>query len=373
MTDEPACRIDGTAQGRSSRRGFLARTAALGAAAAVGSRPLAGASAAASAGDGDLSPIGLEEHYATPELLRRNGIRIPRARLVDALTDVGAGRIAAMDEAGIAMQVLSAMTPGAQELPGAEGVAFARRLNRWIAAEVVSRWPDRFRAFAALPMRSPEAAADELERAVRDDGLAGCMTYGTIGGRFLDHADFEPVLARAEALGAPVYIHPASPSPAIRELYYDGLGDAWVSRILAGPGYGWHQEVALQCLRMIAAGVFDRFPGLQIVVGHMGEGLPFWYWRLGDDLARATRGRLRKPVQRYLHDNFRITTSAFFRDELLALALSVMGEDRVLFAVDYPFASNRAGADWLRSADIPRRVKEKIAFGNARRLLNVGP
>ena len=183
-----------------------------------------------------------------------------------------------MDEAGIAMQVLSAMTPGAQELPGAEGVAFARRLNRWISGEVVSRWPDRFRAFAAL-----------------------------------------------------------------------------------------------QCLRMIVAGVFDRFPDLQIVVGHMGEGLPFWYWRLGDDLARATKDRLRKPVQQYLHDNFRITTSAFFRDELLALALSVMGEDRVIFAVDYPFASNGAGAEWLRSADLPRRVKEKIASGNARRLLNVGP
>ena len=372
MTDEPACRTGRAAKGSSSRRGFLARAAVLGAAAAVGP-PLARASAAAPAGNGELSAIGIEEHYATPELLRLNGIRIPRARLVDALTDVGAGRIAAMDEAGIAMQVLSAMTPGAQELPGAGGVAFARGLNRWIAGEVVARRPDRFRAFAVLPMQDPEAAADELERAVRDDGLVGCMTYGAIGGRFLDHAAFEPVLARAEALGVPVYIHPASPAPEIRRLYYDGLGDAWVSRILAGPGYGWHQEVALQCLRMIVAGVFDRFPGLQIVVGHMGEGLPFWYWRLGDDLARATRDRLRKPVRQYLHDNFRITTSAFFRDELLALALAVMGEDRILFAVDYPFAGNRAGADWLRSADIPRRVREKIASGNARRLLNLGP
>ena len=367
MTDEPACRTD-RARGSLTRRGFLARAAALGAAVAV-APPLA----RASAGDGDLSPIGIEEHYATPELLRLNGIRIPRARLVDALTDVGAGRIAAMDEAGIAMQVLSAMTPGAQELPGAESVEFARRLNRWIAGEVVSRWPERFRAFAVLPMQDPEAAADELERAVREDGLVGCMTYGAIGGRFLDHAAFEPVLARAEALGVPVYIHPASPSPEIKRLYYDGLGDAWVSRILAGPGYGWHQEVALQCLRMIVAGVFDRFPGLQIVVGHMGEGLPFYYWRLGDDLARATKDRLRKPVQQYLHDNFWITTSAFFRDELLALALAVMGEDRVLFAVDYPFASNKAGADWFRAVDLPRTAKEKIAHRNARRLLGIPP
>ena len=147
MTDEPACRTGRAARGSSSRRGFLARAAALGAAVAVGP-PLARASAAAPAGDGELSPIGIEEHYATPELLGLNGIRIPRARLVDALTDVGAGRIAAMDEAGIAMQVLSAMTPGAQELPGAGGVAFARGLNRWIAGEVVSRRPDRFRALS---------------------------------------------------------------------------------------------------------------------------------------------------------------------------------------------------------------------------------
>ena len=373
MTDKQTSRSNRTAGGGLSRRGFLARAAAMGATASVGLAPLAGASAAARAGNDDLFPIGIEEHYATPELLERNGIRIPRAKLIDALTDVGAGRIAAMDEAGIGMQVLSAMTPGAQELPGAEGVEFARRLNRWIAREAVPRHPDRFRAFAALPMSEPEAAADELERAVRDDGLVGCMTYGAIGGRFLDHAAFEPVLARAEALGVPVYIHPASPSPEIRRLYYDGLGDNWVSRILAGPGYGWHQEVALQCLRMIVTGVFDRFPDLQIVVGHMGEGLPFYYWRLGGDLARATKDRLRKPVQQYLHDNFWITTSAFFRDELLALALSVMGEDRIIFAVDYPFADNRAGADWLRSADIPRSAKEKIAYGNARRLLNIGP
>ena len=151
MTDGPAGRIDRAARGSLSRRGFLGRAAALGAAVAAGLPLPARPSPAAPAGDGDLSAIGIEEHYATPELLRLNGIRIPRARLVDALTDVGAGRIAAMDEAGIAMQVLSAMTPGAQELPGAGGVAFARGLNRRIAGEVVARRPDRFRALAVLP------------------------------------------------------------------------------------------------------------------------------------------------------------------------------------------------------------------------------
>ncbi len=356
-----------------SRRAFLTRAMALGVAAAAGSTLPWSAAAAASAADDDLFLIGLEEHYAAPELLRLNGIKLPNPKFIEVITDVAAGRIAAMDEAGIGMQVLSAMTPGAQELPGAEGVDFARAINTWIAREVIPAYPDRFRAFAALPMREPQAAADELERAVRDDGLVGCMTYGAIGGRFLDDAAFEPVLARAEALGAPVYIHPASPSPEIMDLYYSGLGDAWVSKILGGPGYGWHQEVALQCLRMIVSGVFDKFPDLQVIVGHMGEGLPFYYWRFGGDLAKATKRRLKKPVQQYLHDNFWMTTSAFFRGELLTLLLSVMGEDRVMFAVDYPFAGNKAGADWLRSLNLPQPTKEKIAHGNARKLLGLGP
>ena len=293
-----------------SRRAFLVRAAA---AAAFGAIPVR-----ASAGDGKLFLIGLEEHFATRELQRlnaagderlfSNGGRRPE------LLDLGAGRIADMDEAGIDIQGLSAVTPGAQNLPGAEGVAFARKLNAWVADEVIVAWPDRFRAFATLPLSRPEAATDELERSVR------------------------------------------------------GLGDALASRILGGPGYGWHQEVALQGLRLIVAGAFDRFPGLQAVVGHMGEGLPFYYWRVGEDLDRIAKDRLHKPVQRYFHDNLWITTSAFFRDELLALALATMGEDRIMFSIDYPMAS----ADWFRAVDLPRATKKKIAHKNAERLLGIG-
>ena len=236
------------------------------------------------------------------------------------LLDLGAGRIADMDEARIDIQVLSAMTPGAQYLPGAEGVAFARKLNDRIANEVVAVYPKRFRAFATLPLSEPGAATDELERAVREHGFVGCMSYGPIEGKCLDHADRAPVLARAETLGVPIYLHPNWPSPQAMEIYYDGLGDALASRILGGPGYGWHEEIALQCLRLIVSDTPDRFPRLQIVVGHMGEGLPFWYWRVGEHLDRIARDRLHKCVQRYIHDNLWITTSAFFRDELLPLA-----------------------------------------------------
>ena len=371
MTDARTHRSGGKAL---SRRRFLGAAAGLAAAATAGvSLPGRLEAASNAGGDSDLFLLGLEEHFATPELMQLNGIRFPKGTPRFDITDLGAGRIAEMDAAGIGMQVLSALTPGAQNLPGPDGVAYARRLNTWVADEVLPAYPDRFRAFATLPLSSPGAAADELEYAVRELGFVGCMTYGAIHGKFLDHADFAPVLARAEALGVPIYIHPNWASPEVMEIYYDGLGDEWVSRVLSGAGYGWHQEVALQCLRMIASGVFDRYPKLQVIVGHMGEGLPFFYWRFGDDLARITADKLQKPVQQYLHDNFWITTSAFFRDELLRLVLSVMGEDRVMFAVDYPFVSNRDGADWLRAVDLPRAVKEKIAHANAAKLLGIGP
>jgi len=359
-----------TARRAMSRREFLGRAAAFGITAAA-TTALPASTAAGE--EEDLFLLGLEEHFATAELRRLNGIQFPQGTPRFDINDVAAGRIADMDAAGIDIQVLSALTPGAQNLPGAEGVAYARRLNSWVAHEVIPAYPGRFRAFATLPLSEPQAAADELEYAVRELGFLGCMTYGAIDGKFLDHADFVPVLARAETLDVPIYIHPNWASPQVMDIYYNGLGNEWVSRVLSGAGYGWHQEVALQCLRMIASGVFDRFPRLQIIVGHMGEGLPFFYWRFGDDLARITADTLEKPVQQYFHDNFWITTSAFFRDELLRLVLSVMGEDRVMFAVDYPFVSNKVGADWFRAVDLPRNVKEKIAHKNAERLLRIGP
>ena len=359
-----------------SRRTFLSRAASL-SVAATATGLFGGTAFNAVAEDENLFLIGLEEHFATHELQQQHIVK--EKRLFSGggrrpeLLDLGAGRIADMDEAGINIQVLSAVTPGAQNLPGPEGVAFARKLNTWIADEVIAAYPNRFRAFATIPLSQPEAAADELERSVREHGLVGCMSYGAIAGKFLDHVDFEPVLARAESLAVPIYIHPNWPSSEVMDIYYDGLGDELSSKILGGPGYGWHQEVALQCLRLIISGTFDRFPKLKIVVGHMGEGLPFYYWRVGEDLARIAKEKLHRPVQQYFRDNLWITTSAFFQNELLNLALATMGEDRVLFSVDYPMASGKLGADWFRGVDLPRAVKEKIAHKNAEKLLGIGP
>ena len=275
------------------------------------------------------------------------------------IDDVGAGCITAKDAAGIDLQILLALTPGAHILPGNEGVAYARKRNSWIANEVIPVYSDRFRAFATLPLSEPRATADELEYAVSELDFPGCMTQGTIHGKFLDYADFSPVLARAEALNLSIYIHPNWASPQVMGIYYNGLGNEWVSRLLNRAGYGWHQEVTLQCLRMIASGVFDRFPKLQILDGHTGKGLPLFYWRFGDDLARITTDTVQRLVQQYFQCNFRITTSAAFRDELLRLVPSVMGEDRVMFAVDYSFVSNKVGTDSLQAVGLPRPVSKR--------------
>ena len=194
-----------------TRRAFLGRVAGLGVA-ATATGLFGTASPGAGAKDRKLFLITLEEHFTTREIQRLKAAGDKRlfsgGKRRPELLDLGSGRIADMDEAGVDIQVLSAVTPGAQTLPGAEGVAYARKLNAWVADEVIAAYPDRFRAFATLPLSQPEAAADELERSVREHGFVGCMSYGAIDGKFLDHVDFEPVLARAEALGVPLYIHP---------------------------------------------------------------------------------------------------------------------------------------------------------------------
>ena len=322
--------------------------------------------------DRDLPFIGTEETFSTHELMVLND----RLFLEDTgLAEIGPRRIGAMDEAGINIQILSAHTPGVQNVPGQEGIDFAYRLNKMIVDGPMATYPGRFRAFATLPLQSPEASADELERAVRKDGFLGCLTNGIIGKKFLDHPDFEPVLARAEALDVPIYIHPGLPPDEVFQIYYSNMRPEYQAKfqdqVLSISAYGWHQEVVTQCLRMITSGVFDRFPKLQIIVGHMGEGLPFFYKRIVEKMGEVTEDTLDRPFEQYFHDNFWFTTSAFFQDELLDLLLKYISVDRVMFATDYPFANMKEGTDWFRAVDLPRETKEKIAFRNAEKLFGI--
>jgi uncharacterized protein len=364
------------------RRRFLSGAAVLGVGAglsapAIISRAAAQESEDIALRDQDLPFIGVEETFSTPELMKLNAISEDHSQYLEStgLAELGAQRLGLMDEAGLNIQILSAHTPGVQLVPGQEGVDFAYRLNRFLVDGPMAAHPDRFRAFATLPLMSPDAAADELERSVREDGFLGALTNGHIGNKFLDHPDFEPVLARAEALNVPIYLHPGFPPEEIFQIYHATtraeFTEEYQDYIFSGSGYGWHQEVLTQAIRMMLYGVFDRFPKLQIIIGHMGEGLPFYYDRIVGELGEAAENSLSRSLADYLRDNFWFTTSAFFQDDLLHLLLKNISADRVMFATDYPFADMKQGTDWFRAVNLPREDKEKIAFRNAENLFGI--
>ncbi len=373
------------------RRSFLAAATALGIGAGVSSHAIASAvsdnektpdqapdqTAEIYQRDRDLPFIGTEETFSTPALLKLNSINEDHIAFLEeiGLPDLGERRIGDMDAGGLDVQILSAHTPSVQNVPGQRGIDLAHDLNRQLVDGPIAAYPGRFKAFATLPLRSPEAAADELERAVRQDGFLGALTNGHIAGKYLDHPDFEPVLARAVALDVPIYLHPGYPADEVFRTYYSTTRPEYTKEfqdyIFSGSGYGWHQEVLTQCIRMITYGVFDRFPTLKIIIGHMGEGLPFYYERIVNDMGEPTANSLEKPFGQYFQDNFWVTTSAFPQTELLDLLLKHISVDRVMFATDYPFADIKAQTDWFRGVDLPREDKEKIAFRNAENLFRM--
>jgi predicted TIM-barrel fold metal-dependent hydrolase len=317
--------------------------------------------------------IALEEHFWTPEIAAAvSGRRHPDAAsgspLAADLADLGERRLAAMDAAGIDVQVISHTTPGVQSLDPDTAVPLARHANDRLAA-AVREHPDRFAGFATLPTPAPEAAADELERAVAELGFKGAMINGHTAGRFLDDPAFAVLLERAERLGVPLYLHPTEPVAAVREAYYDGLSPA-VGWLLGAAAWGWHAETGLHVLRMVLAGVFDRHPRLQLVIGHMGEMLPFMLARIDDNLPPRVTGLDRLPSE-YILANVHVTTSGLFSVPPLLCALMVLGAERVLFSVDWPYAPNDAGRRLLEIAPLSSSDLERIAHGNAERLLQL--
>jgi len=264
--------------------------------------------------------------------------------------------------------VPSVMLPMPQMLPAETAVPLAAKINGELHGMVTAH-PDRFAAFALLPVTVPDAAADELERAVSELGFAGAMISGTIGGRFLDDPVFAPVLETAARLNVPVYLHPGPPPQPVAEVYYAGFA-APVSQALATAGYGWHYETSLHALRRILGGVFDRLPGLKVILGHLGEGIPFHLPRI-DDTLTPVAGHLAKPVSGYFREHFWITTSGYFYDGPFRLTREMFGDDRLIFSVDYPFADNRRARDWFDRLDLAPEVREKIAHGTVDNLLSL--
>ena len=318
-----------------------------------------------------MRTIALEEHFWTAALAAPPGTG-PLAtwgpEVAGRLRDLGSGRLAGMDAAGIDLQVISRVAPAAQGLAGAEGLARAREANDELAA-AVRAYPDRFAGFATLPTADPQAAADELERATAELGFVGALVNSTLGsnGMFLDNARFGPLLDRFERLGVPLYLHPAPPPAALREAMYAGLPPAVAGRLATG-AWGWHAEAGLHVLRMIATGVFDRHPALRLIIGHCGEMLPFMLARIDamlrlDSLALAPSG--------YFARNIWVTTSGLFSIPPVLCTVQVLGIDRVLFSVDYPFGSNAAGRELLDTLPLSPQDKAKIAGGNAERVLGL--
>ena len=308
--------------------------------------------------------IALEEHYLDAEVKKLGGPGAGRD-IVERLDDLGALRLREMDESGIDLQVLSHSIPGLQGVDAATGVPLARRVNDRLH-QAVEAHPTRFAGFAALPTADPRAAADELERCVTRLGFKGAMVNGLTGGLFHDEERFWPIYERAQALDVPFYIHPALPQQAVIEAYYKGYTEKHPGILRAA--WGFTVETATQGIRFVLSGVFDAYPGLKIILGHMGEGLPFYLWRISHGLRSSMSEETFREV---FCEHFWITTSGFFSDPALICCMMEMGIDRILFSVDYPFMDNPPGAEWIKTLPLSAEDREKLLNGNAKRLLKL--
>ncbi len=327
--------------------------------------------------------VTLEEHYTVPrivagissDVIARRGFPTDpnfvwaQTTKRNELADLGEARIADMDASGISVQVLSVAGPGADLVPGQQGIDLARAYNDALAEACVQH-PTRYRGFAHLPMLAPEAAADELERTVKQLGFVGALVNGATDGRFMDEPAFEPILARGESLDVPIYLHPGIPTQEVRKAYYDNLPGNF-SFTLALSAWGWHCDTAIHVLRLVLSGALDRHPGLKIIVGHMGEALPFMLDRIDETTTAGAKAHLRRSVRQTILDQVWITTSGFFTMVPFVSALMSFGVDRIMFSVDYPFASNARARAFLDALPVSPADRAKIAHGNADRLLRL--
>jgi uncharacterized protein len=348
--------------------------------------------------------IALEEHYGLPvihdaalkandpyalvlESLKKAGHfpDDPKTGFPAGIYDLGEGRIAGMDAAGIDVAVLSYATPSVERLDPSQARDLARQANDTLAA-AISKYPDRLLGFATLPMLDPAAAARELERTVRDLGFVGALINGHVNGRYLDDKFFWPVFECAEALGVPIYLHIQVPPKPVVDAYYSGFAPE-VSAFLSIAGSGWHIDNGVHCLRLILGGVFDRFPKLQIIVGHHLEILSWTTWRADYGFPPKKNGGLKRSIKEYMRENFYggILAGEYLNQESGAMdkswslsyqaylgMVNTVGIDRVVFTADHPYGSMKAARQFFDQMPINLNEKEKIAHLNAERLLGLG-
>jgi 2,3-dihydroxybenzoate decarboxylase len=311
--------------------------------------------------------ITLEEHFTDPALLPHfSGIDAVSPALIKRLEDVADQRLKEMDEAGIDLQVLSQSAPATQKLPADLSIALSRHANDYLA-EITRNHPTRFAGFACLPTQDPAAAVEELERCVTKLGFKGAMVHGLTNGAFLDEKRFWPIFECAQALDVPIYLHPAIPHQQVIDVYYEPYVKDFPTLLRAG--WGFTVETATHAIRLILSGLFDAYPQLKIILGHLGEGLPFLLLRIDEALSRT--GNRPLAFRETFCRNFHLTTSGNFSDTALLCTMMEMGVDRIMFSVDWPFVNNKAGVDWLMRMSISSEDKTKIFSANAERLLRL--
>jgi 2,3-dihydroxybenzoate decarboxylase len=284
-------------------------------------------------------------------------------------------RVKDMDRNGIGVSILSLTQPGIEGITDTRtAIDTAKRLNDHAAKELVSRHPDRLQMFAAVPLQDPQAAAAELEHAVKDLGAVGALVngYTNIGdentARYLDEAPVDPFWSKVSELNVPVYLHPRIPLPNQQRMYqgYEGL---------LGSAYGFGVETATHAVRLILSGLFDRYPNINVILGHCGEALPFTLPRVEHRLRhqlRETHGPHKHPPTTYLRNNFYLTTSGVFRTSTLLNTLLEVGADRILFSVDYPYESMDELAPWFDTCPISENDRDKIGRTNSAKLFGIG-
>jgi len=320
----------------------------------------------------NVQTIALEEHFTTPEFLRATAPFTPALasakQLEERLVDLDEKRISAMDEGGIDLQILSLAATAQDKLAAADAASLVADAND-VAFAATKRHTGRLAMFSSLALGNPVSAAKELERGVLKQKSVGGFVNGTEGGAFLDDPRYTPLLEAAEAVDVPLYLHPTPAPEPVQEIYFSGLPQA-SAYFLSTAAWGWHAELGMHALRLILAGVFDRFPRLRIIIGHMGENLPYSLMRAQDGLPPSVTG-LKYSVSEYFLRHFAITTSGYFTQPPFLCALQVMGAERILYSVDYPYRSNDAGARFLEGIQISPDDLRKIASENAIRILKL--
>ena len=319
-----------------------------------------------------MPTITLEEHFLTPgfkaAIAKVMTVPPEMAALQKKLLDLGEPRLRAMNDGAVDVQVLSIAALGLDRLERNDSTALMHEAND-ILADSIDQHPTRYAGFANLNLRDPETAARELERCITDLGFVGALGNGHTGGAFLDDPRFTPIWETLNRLKVPFYLHPAPPPAAVFDTYYTGLPGNTGSR-LSTSAWGWHVETGLHCLRLILSGLFDRFPDQQVIIGHMGEDLPYSLARAAAVLGPAA-SHLQRPIADYFHQNFHITTSGYFTQPPFLCALQVVGIDRLLYSVDYPFSPTTTGKAFLDACNLAPADFAKLTHQNAIKLLKL--